>query len=182
MKGYQLFLGLTLLLLIAAAPPEPPEYRMDKYGTPTPATLRGASVLTTDQAHEMWQGQQAVFVDVLPRTPRPAGLPPSTIWRSKPRFDVPNSMWLPDTGYGALAPIMEAYFKQGLQEATKGDPGRWLVFYCKKDCWMSWNAAKRALALGYSRVAWYPDGTDGWLSHGLPTELREPVPRPNASE
>jgi PQQ-dependent catabolism-associated CXXCW motif protein len=56
------------------------------------------------------------------------------------------------------------------------------VFYCLASCWMSWNAAKRALAIGYRHVAWYPDGTDGWAADHLPLELRTPVPRPPASE
>ena len=47
---------------------------------------------------------------------------------------------------------------------------------------MSWNAAKRALALGYTRVAWYPEGTDGWAADGLPLEARTPVARPQAAE
>ena len=37
---------------------------------------------------------------------------------------------------------------------------------------MSWNAAKRALALGYAHVAWYPEGADGWAAAGLPLEKR----------
>jgi rhodanese-related sulfurtransferase len=43
---------------------------------------------------------------------------------------------------------------------------------------MSWNAAKRAAALGYTQVDWYSDATDGWAARDLPLELREPVPRP----
>jgi rhodanese-related sulfurtransferase len=41
---------------------------------------------------------------------------------------------------------------------------------------MSWNAAKRALALGYKNVAWYPDGTDGWEAAGLPLQEAKPEP------
>ena len=37
---------------------------------------------------------------------------------------------------------------------------------------MSWNAAKRAMTLGYTHVVWYPEGSDGWIGHGLPTEPR----------
>ena len=33
---------------------------------------------------------------------------------------------------------------------------------------------KRALDYGYRRVAWYPDGTDGWAEAGLPLELVAP--------
>ena len=168
--------------LLAGAAPEPPDYRMDDYRSPTPATLGGADVLTTDDAHALWLKRAALFVDVLPQPPRPPGLPASTIWHPKPRFDIPGSIWLPDTGYGALAAVMQSYFEQGLAQASGGDRNRTLVFYCLQDCWMSWNAAKRALAVGYTHVAWYRDGTDGWQDHGFPTEPREPVPRPPASE
>ena len=44
---------------------------------------------------------------------------------------------------------------------------------------MSWNAAKRALALGYKNVGWYPEGTDGWKAAGLPLESAEPTPMPD---
>jgi rhodanese-related sulfurtransferase len=47
---------------------------------------------------------------------------------------------------------------------------------------MSWNAAKRAMTLGYTHVAWYRDGTDGWTAHGFPTEARQPMPRPATTE
>lgn len=166
----------------AEAPAEPAGYRMQDYRAPTPATLRGAAVLSTGDAHSLWEKRQAVFVDVLPQPPRPPDLPASTIWHPRPRFDIPGSLWLPDTGYGALAPVMENYFEQRLAEASGGDHARVVVFYCLRDCWMSWNAAKRALALGYTNVAWYPDGTDGWEHDGFPTETREPVPRPRVSE
>jgi PQQ-dependent catabolism-associated CXXCW motif protein len=174
--------ALAFLVGAAETPPEPDGYRMDNYRAPTPATLRGATVLSTDDAHARWEKHDAAFVDVLPQVPRPAGLPASTIWREKPREDIPGSVWLPDTGYGALAPAMEQYFQQGLAQLSGGDRDRMIVFYCLASCWMSWNAAKRALAMGYRRVAWYPDGTDGWTADHLPLELRTPVPRPPASE
>src|SRR5690349_7311346 len=98
--------GIAFLLCAADAPPEPDGYRMDDYRSPVPATLRGATVLSTNDARAHWDQRDAAFIDVLPQVPRPAGLPASTIWRDKPREDVPGSIWLPDTGYGALAPVM----------------------------------------------------------------------------
>ena len=53
-----------------------------------------------------------------------------------------------------------------------------LVFYCLRSCWMSWNAARRALAIGYTNVVWYPDGTDGWEDALLPLADSTPEPRP----
>jgi PQQ-dependent catabolism-associated CXXCW motif protein len=73
---------------------------------------------------------------------------------------------------------MADYFSKGLEKATHGDHARIVVLYCLADCWMSWNAAKRALSLGYSNVAWYREGTDGWIAAGLPLEQATPEPRP----
>jgi PQQ-dependent catabolism-associated CXXCW motif protein len=159
-------------------PPEPDAYRTSNYRAPTPATLKGARVLTSEQAHELWRKNAAAFIDVLPAVPRPAKLDPKAVWRDKPRLDIPGSVWLPDTGYGELAPITESYFETGLQKATRGDVTAPLVFYCLRDCWMSWNAARRAVALGYRDVGWYAEGTDGWASAGYPLEDRQPEARP----
>jgi PQQ-dependent catabolism-associated CXXCW motif protein len=159
-------------------PAEPEGYRLENYRAPTPATLIGARVVTTAQAETIWRSGAAVFVDVMPRAPRPANLPAGTLWRDKPRLSIPGSYWLPDTGYGELAAVSEAYLRSGLQQITGGDRAKVLVIFCLRDCWMSWNAAKRVLAMGYSHVIWYPDGTDGWQEEGLPLEDVQPMPRP----
>ena len=160
------------------APPEPDSYRMGDYRGPTPSTLKGARVLSTEAAHKIWLNGAAVFVDVLPQAPRPAHLPPDVIWRDKPRFDIPGSIWLADTGYGDLPQVAADYFHAGLRKAIGDDANKTIVFYCLSDCWMSWNTAKRAVALGYLSVDWYPDGTDGWSASGFPLEARRPEPRP----
>src|ERR1700709_1690203 len=139
-------------LLSAAAPPEPGGYRTSDYRSAVPATVNGKAALTTEQAEARWREHGAVFVDTLPQPPRPAGLPEATIWHPKARYDIPNSIWLPDTGYGELPAVTEAYLERNLQDATQNDRSRHLVFYCLAACWMSWNAAKRAIGLGYTRV------------------------------
>jgi PQQ-dependent catabolism-associated CXXCW motif protein len=169
--------GFALAAPDGEAPPEPQAYRLDNYRAPTPATLEGRPGLTAAEAGALWKNKEAVFVDVLPQAPRPPDLAPGTIWREKPRDDIPGSIWLPDTGYGALAPETEAYLRAGLAAVTGGDSNRKIVFYCLKDCWMSWNAAKRAKTFGYANVLWYPGGTDGWVQAGLPLENRKPYLR-----
>jgi PQQ-dependent catabolism-associated CXXCW motif protein len=156
---------------------EPDGYRTDAYLASTPATLKGARVVTTDEAHALWVTGTAAFIDVLPRPPRPRDLPAGTIWRDKPRHNIPGSAWLPDTGYGELAAVTLEYFRAGLTRATQGDPGKALVIYCLKDCWMSWNAAKRAMEMGYRNVVWYPEGTNGWQAAQFPLADATPVPR-----
>jgi PQQ-dependent catabolism-associated CXXCW motif protein len=138
---------------------EPGGYRTEDYRAPTPATLNGARVVTTAEAKQIWKAGGAIFLDVLPHAPRPANLPPGTIWREKPRRNIPGSSWLPDIGYGALAPVTENYLRTNLARVTGGDQTKALVVYCLRDCWMSWNAAKRILAMGYINVVWYPDGS-----------------------
>jgi PQQ-dependent catabolism-associated CXXCW motif protein len=156
---------------------EPAEYRVDNYRAPVPATLAGARVLATEEAEAIWRAGTGVFIDVLPHLPKPQNLPAGTVWREKPRLNIPGSVWLPDTGYGMLAAATEDYLQEGLARASGGDRARLLVIYCQADCWMSWNAAKRALTYGYSNVAWYPEGTDGWQRANLPVEDSQPQPR-----
>ncbi len=164
-------------LASAQTPAEPEGYRMGRYRAPVPATLRGATVISTAQARRLWDSG-TIFVDVLPRPPKPAGLPEGTIWRDRPRYGIPGSFWLPNVGFGALNPKVEAYFRDSLARLTGGDKNADLVIYCLADCWMSWNAAKRALSYGYTRVFWYPEGSDGWRAEG--GELRETAPVPMA--
>jgi PQQ-dependent catabolism-associated CXXCW motif protein len=155
---------------------EPDGYRMGDYRAPTPSSLTGAQVVTTREAEALWKAGTAAFIDVLPRPPRPAALPAGTIWHDAERLDIPGSFWLPNTGFGALAPVTAAYLQRGLERASAGSDHKLLVIYCQRNCWQSWNAAKRALALGYRHVAWYPEGTDGWHDAGLPLENATPAP------
>jgi PQQ-dependent catabolism-associated CXXCW motif protein len=174
---------LALVMLTSAARaeelvPEPNGYRTEDYRAPVPDTLAGARVLSTIEAEAIWRARTGVFIDVLPRPPKPPNLPAGTVWRDKPRFNIPGSIWLPDTGYGELAAATAEYLRQGLLHASGGNRTSLIVMYCQADCWMSWNAAKRALSFGYSNIAWYPDGTDGWERANLPTAEAQPKPRP----
>jgi PQQ-dependent catabolism-associated CXXCW motif protein len=171
-------IALTAIGRAQERPSEPEGYRNENYRAPVPATLAGARVLTTAQAEAIWRSKSGAFIDVLPRPPKPPNLPAGTVWRDKPRLNIPGSIWLPDTGYGTLAAATEDYLRIGLALASGGDHAKLLIIYCQADCWMSWNAAKRALAYGYSNVAWYPEGTDGWQFADLPLADSHPQPRP----
>lgn len=157
-------------------PPEPSEYKKNAYRSPVPATLKGATVLSNQQAMDLWNTKSAVFIDVLPRAPKPKGLPKGTIWRDKRRDNIPGSIWLVNVGYGILSKPAEKYFKTSLENFTGGEKSKPVVFYCLANCWMSWNAAKRAVEWGYTNVSWFPNGTDGWTEIGGKLERKEPVP------
>ena len=123
-------LGLWVAFAATPASPQPtpisePEgYRMEAYRAPTPPTLKGAQVVTTAQAEALWQ-EKAAFIDVLPRPPRPADLPAGTIWHDPKRLNIPGSIWLPNTGFGALAAVTEAYLRRGLEQASGGSDRAW---------------------------------------------------------
>ena len=175
MRGALLAAALAVGPALGAEVPQPEGYRMDRYRAPVPAALAGARTVGVEDAHRLWRSGEAVFVDVLPQAPEP-DLPEGTIWRAPTRHSIPGAVWLPNVGYGALAPVNHAYFRAGLAEATGGDPNRPVLFFCLDACWMSWNAAKRALEYGYTAVYWFPEGTDGWTIMDLPTEPILPVP------
>lgn len=154
----------------AAAVSEPDGYRNDAYLAPVPETLKGATVVDTDKAFELWDEGKTVFVDVYPQAPKPANLSPEVIWRDKPRETIKGAVWLPNTGYGKLPPHVEDFFRMRLEQLTDSDKQSPVMFFCQQDCWMSWNAAKRALEYGYGKVYWYPDGIDGWAFADHPLE------------
>lgn len=167
---------LTALLLIpfaAWAVEEPRDYRQEDYDAPVPETLQGAVVVEDDQAHAYWKSGDVVFVDVMPDLPRPKGLPEGMIWRGRARHSVPGAIWLPRIGFGRLDEAGEAQFEQGLRKAV-GAKDRPVLFLCRADCWMSWNAARRAVLAGYETVYWYPSGTTGWTFWDWPTERLKP--------
>ena len=149
--------------------PEPPDYRMSDIRSAVPATLRGAKVLSADEAADLWNGKSgAIFVDVYPQAPKPANLPPGTFWRDPAHRSIEGAHWLPNVGYGALSPAIEEYFRTRLEALTGGKKNAPLVLFCLKNCWMSWNAAKRAIEAHYTNVMWFRDGTDGWQELGYP--------------
>ncbi|MBP8297058.1 MAG: hypothetical protein KAX84_13170 [Burkholderiales bacterium] len=60
-------------------------------------------------------------------------------------------------------------FARMLEQVTRGNTAAPLVFYCQgPQCWMSYNAALRAIALGYRNVLWYRGGMEAWNQAGQP--------------
>jgi PQQ-dependent catabolism-associated CXXCW motif protein len=141
-----------------------------------PLTVAGGKALGTDEAKALWTDHRAAFIDVLPAPRRPEGLAPGAVWKPLPRLHIPGSLWLPDVGRGEINDKLDSYFRDNLERVTGSNKTAPIVLYCLADCWMSWNAAKRAIAYGYTQVYWYREGTDGWAREGLPTEAGTPAP------
>ena len=164
----------------ATTVPEPDGYRMDKYRAPVPATLAGATVLTTPGLLALMAERQPVVVDVLPKQRKPKDRQADQVWIEPVREHIPGSVWLPNVGYGELSKEFDGYFREQLARLTDGDKSRPVVFYCDANCWMSWNAARRAMTeLGYTQVYWYPEGAQGWKAAGQALVEAHEVPMPD---
>ncbi|MCP3661722.1 MAG: PQQ-dependent catabolism-associated CXXCW motif protein [Gammaproteobacteria bacterium] len=154
-------------------------YRISNFRSPVPDTLSVGTTVTTAQVQTLLQGPDVVLIDVLPAPVKPKDRPPDLLWMPLGRYNIPGSIWLPNVGFGALSRELEYYFKMNLEKLSAGDKSRKIIIYCLANCWMSWNAAKRAVSFGYTRIYWYPDGTSGWEAAGLPLEKSDPIPQNN---
>ncbi len=170
---------LAVPLLLAAGVPEPASYRMDDYNAPVPETLDGARVVDA-QGFAAALAAGAIAIDVMVAQRRPPSMPADRPWLPLPRMNVPGSLWWPEVGRGAISPALDAWFRARLTTVTGGDTGKAVAFYCKPDCWMSWNAAKRAVSYGYRQVLWFPGGAEAWAAAGRELKPGTPEPVPGA--
>lgn len=170
---------LTLSLGLSVAQAQSPlfsadGYRLTLYRSPTPDHVEGAHIIDTEHLQTLLkQASRPVLIDVYRRQ-----------WlegrfiEDEPHANLPGSHWLANSGDGELTPQWQDYFSRNLQKATAGRKDQPLVFYCRADCWLSWNAVKRASALGYSDLYWYRDGLDAWQAANLPVQPAQPEPFP----
>lgn len=151
-------------------------YRVQNYRAPVTRPVEGGARIDLTDLDRL-RDDGAVLVDTMPQR---GGYDPATgAWRLVDRrATIPGATWLPETGRGSLEPRLAAYFARHLARLTDGERGRPLVFFCLADCWMSWNAVKRAAALGYTRLYWFADGTDGWAEAERPLVDAVPPPVP----
>ena len=173
-------LGLIVILIASPlwAVDEPVGYRQSEYDAPVPDTVTGGLRIEDEAAFALWHSGAVTFFDVMPALKRPKGLPKDTIWQGRSRHSVPGAIWLPDAGLGTLDAKAEAGFRAALDAATAGNRAAPMVFLCRRGCWRSWNASKRAISWGYTRVFWYAFGSTGWDFQGYPTQrLKLPVPQ-----
>jgi PQQ-dependent catabolism-associated CXXCW motif protein len=154
------------------------DYRTQNYRAPTPPCTPFGTTLTTRQLQLLiTQKPNTALIDVLGVTHRPEMDEFDSAWLpSRPRFNLKGSHWLPNVGYAELNTEMRQYFSDQMQRITQSNPQHPVVIYCIVDCWLSWNAIKRAHKLGYSNLFWYPDGTDGWSEQQLPLVESTPIP------
>lgn len=124
---------------------------------PTPASIPGGQIVTTKGLVELVRGGQAPFLllDVL----------------GGPEIIQGAQYAVPAAQPGSFSDQTQQQFGQFLAQATGGSKQYPLVLYClSTQCWMSYNAALRAINLGYTNVLWYRGGIEAWKQAGLPVQ------------
>ena len=151
-------------------------YRAPTTQVPPNGVSRISALELNNQLHST---SPPVLIDVYGAIFREESLDFDGAWLvSTPRKNIPKSVWLPNVGKQKLRPVVEQFYRDQLRELTARDKTKALVIYCIEDCWMSWNAAKRAREWGYTNVLWFREGVDGWNDNGWALQDSEPVPLP----
>ncbi len=129
-----------------------------------------------DAAEAMRLHAQGVpFIDVLPRTARPEGLPEGTFWNEPPHLSIPGAAWLYDTGYDRLAPAEQARLAEGLARLSGGRQGCAHGDLLQARLLDELECRQARRALGYRGVIWFPDGVEGWQEQGGSLEPASPA-------
>ena len=138
------------------------EMRLEDHASPTPREIPGARTIATSELRRLLQAplsERPLLFDVL----------------GEAHLSLPGAIWIPGAGRGAsFEDELQTRLARLLQFMTAGNRDRMLVFFCTGPrCWLSYNAALRAVRLGYSAVYWYRGGIEAWGAGG--GALREPA-------
>jgi PQQ-dependent catabolism-associated CXXCW motif protein len=129
------------------------ELRPKDVSGPTPLEIPGARVIATAELRKLLREGQPLLFDVI---------------GGEGHESLPGAVWLPGAGRGSsFDDDIQARLALALQAATRGDKSVPLVFFCAGPrCWLSYNAALRAVRLGYRSVRWYRGGIEAWGAAG----------------
>ena len=133
------------------------QLRREPYHAPTPREIPGAQVVQTRELQAMLaSANPPVVIDVL---------------SEEGHATLAGALWLSGAGRGTnFVDPVQSVLAPLLQQISGGDKAKPMVFFCaSSQCWLSYNAALRAAAAGYTKVYWYRGGIEAWVEAGLPT-------------
>lgn len=136
------------------------------YTAPTPLAIPGARLIATRELEALvspGHPERPVLVDVA---------------SGEGHLTLPGAVWIPGSGRGtSFVDPIQAQFIDLMARLTGGNKSRPLVYFCvNAQCWLSYNAALRAVAAGYTRVYWYRGGIEAWRAAGLPLAAMASAP------
>jgi PQQ-dependent catabolism-associated CXXCW motif protein len=130
--------------------------RTENLESPTPIQVAGAKTIATPQLWELLLADNPpVLIDVL---------------SGNQKMTLPGALWSPNTGRGVgLNDDVQQLLSTEIGRLTCNDKTVPVVLFClSKTCWLSVNAAVRAVGLQYQHVYWYRGGRCAWEAGGLP--------------
>ncbi len=154
--------------------PEPDGFWTGPINSPVPATIRGGKVIHAPELAALIAGDHPLLIDVSNMPKRPEGMPADAPWLPLPHDAISGALWIPEVGMGSVPAEVDEFFAAQLEQETTGNLDRPIVIYCHERCWLSWNAAKRAIGYGYRKVHWFPEGIEGWRAAGFETQTTNP--------
>jgi rhodanese-related sulfurtransferase len=141
--------------------PATAQLRTAGYHSPTPLSIPGGKIVTTGELKAlMEQNPRPYVIDVLG-----GGI----------HTTIAGAFWMIGAGAGDMSKEEESRFAKAIAAFAGGDKDRPMVFFCvDAECWLSYNAALRAIALGYTNVMWYRGGIASWRVGKNPTAQSDP--------
>lgn len=147
---------------------DPAGYRIARYRGPIDRAPTPATRISLERALRLKPGENALFIDVLPAE---GGVrdPITGRWQlADSHLTIPGALWLPETGRGHPDVALWLDLRTTVAEARKQSPAIPVVLFCRTDCWMGWNAARRLSRDGFGNVHWLAEGIEGWHDAGKP--------------
>ena len=195
MKRRQLLNGLAASVALAACPGiaqmVPPNvtpagealfdaegYRRARYRAPVDRKPTPARQIALADALRFSPGKNALFIDVLPAE---GGVrdPETGQWTlAAPHETIPGALWFPEVGRAPVDVTLWAMFIWEVRLMRVVQPLGPIVVFCRADCWMSWNAARRLALVGVPNVRWLAEGIDGWHDAARPLAPVQPQSAP----
>lgn len=131
------------------------------YHAPTPTHIPGGKVVTTLELKALMESEARPYViDVLG----------GGVHRT-----IAGAFWMIGSGAGDMSKDEEQRFAKAIAGFAGGEKARPMVFFCvDAECWLSYNAALRTIALGYTHVMWYRGGIAAWRAAELPMAQSDP--------
>jgi len=141
--------------------PPATQLRIVGYHGPTPRQIPGGRVVTTGELKALMEQEPRPYViDVLG----------GGVHRT-----IAGAFWMLGSGAGDMSKDEEARFAKAIAAFAGGDKNRPMVFFCvDAECWLSYNAALRSIALGYTNVMWYRGGITSWRVAENPMTQSDP--------
>jgi PQQ-dependent catabolism-associated CXXCW motif protein len=134
--------------------------RTENLRSPTPQQIAGGRVVRTVELQKMLAAKERPYlIDVATGAHR----------------TLAGAFWMDGAGAGNFGTDQEKRFLKAIASFAAGRKNRALVFLCEDaQCWLAHNAARRAIAAGYTNVMWYRGGIAAWRAAGLAMAQADP--------